>query len=98
MIFQLIKNNYNIIFAGDETWNQLYPNRFKRNFPYPSFNVWDLDTVDSGVKNILYPELQNSDWNLFIGHFLGVDHCGHQYGPDHPEMERKLNEMNEVIE
>lgn len=76
----------------------MYPKRFLRNFPYPSFNVWDLDTVDNGVRDMLYPELHNSDWNLFIGHFLGVDHCGHRYGPDHPEMERKLTEINEVIQ
>lgn len=69
-----------------------------RSFPCPSFNVWDLDTVDNVVRTNLYKELQNSDWNLFIGHFLGVDHCGHRYGPDHSEMERKLGEVNEVIE
>lgn len=54
--------------------------------------------MDNGVRDTLYPELQNTDWNLFIGHFLGVDHCGHRYGPDHPEMERKLKEVNEVVQ
>lgn len=28
---------------------------------------------------------------------LGVDHCGHRYGPLHMEMKRKLNQMDEVI-
>lgn len=83
---------------GDDTWNGLYPNRFKRNFPYPSFNVWDLETVDDGVRTNLFPELKKSDWNLLIGHFLGVDHCGHRYGPTHPEMGRKLGEANKVIQ
>ena len=27
----------------------------------------------------------------------GVDHAGHKFGPDHPEMSRKLEEMNSVI-
>lgn len=38
-----------------------------------------------------------SGWDLIIAHFLGVDHCGHRYGPLHSEMSRKLQEMNEVI-
>lgn len=82
---------------GDDTWTGLYPNHFKRSFPYPSFNVWDLDTVDNGVQMNLYPELKKDDWTLLIGHFLGVDHCGHRFGPNHPEMARKLTEINEVI-
>lgn len=98
MYFKLIKNQYKIVFAGDDTWNHLYPNRFLRNSPYPSFNVWDLDTVDIGVRETLFMELHNNDWNLFIGHFLGVDHCGHRFGPDHMEMSRKLTEINEVIQ
>jgi hypothetical protein len=30
---------------GDDTWTQLYPEHFNKSFPYPSFNVKDLDTV-----------------------------------------------------
>ncbi|CAG9863059.1 unnamed protein product [Phyllotreta striolata] len=97
LIDQLIRHKHGVVFTGDDTWNGLYPNRFTRNFPYPSFNVWDLDTVDNGVRENLRNELNNNDWSLLIGHFLGVDHCGHRYGPNHAEMERKLGEINEVI-
>lgn len=82
---------------GDDTWTGLYPNRFVRTYDFPSFNVFDLDTVDNGVKSQLFAELATTDWDLLIGHFLGVDHCGHRYGPAHKEMERKLQEMNQVI-
>lgn len=82
---------------GDDTWTGLYPNRFERSYPFPSFNVYDLDTVDTGVTDNLYKEMSKNDWSLLIGHYLGVDHCGHRYGPDHEEMQRKLNEMNIVI-
>lgn len=34
---------------------------------------------------------------VVIGHFLGVDHCGHRFGPSHPAIQRKLGQMNEVI-
>ncbi|XP_066249220.1 GPI ethanolamine phosphate transferase 3 [Euwallacea similis] len=97
IIDQVIKQNGKIVFMGDDTWTSLYPQRFIRNYPYPSFDVWDLDTVDNGVRSHLFSELIQKDWNLLIAHFLGVDHCGHRYGPNHSEMERKLTEINEVI-
>ena len=71
--------------------------RFKRSYPFPSFNVQDLHTVDKGVKKHLLPEIERGDFSLLIGHFLGVDHCGHRYAPDHPAMADKLTEMNDVI-
>lgn len=30
---------------GDDTWTQLFPEHFNESYPYPSFNVKDLDTV-----------------------------------------------------
>src|ERR1700679_2961727 len=43
------------------------------------------------------PEVGSEDWDVVIAHFLGVDHCGHRYGPAHPEMGRKLKQLNEVV-
>lgn len=28
---------------------------------------------------------------------MGVDHCGHRHGPEHPEMRRKLRQMDDLI-
>jgi len=53
--------------------------------------------VDQGVVKHMEPQLKKQDWDLIIGHFLGVDHCGHRYGPDHPEMTRKLTEMDGFV-
>lgn len=94
---QLVGQDKKIVFMGDDTWTSLYPKRFLREYPYPSFNVWDLDTVDNGILKHLKPEIMKKDWSLLIAHFLGVDHCGHRYSPYHPEMTRKLNQMNAVI-
>ena len=33
---------------------------------------------------------------MFIAHFLGVDHCGHKYGPNHPAMATKLAKVAEL--
>lgn len=97
LIDLLTQNKKNAVFLGDDTWCKLYPNRFLRSFPFDSFNVWDLDTVDNGILDHLIPEVRKSDWHLLIAHFLGVDHCGHRYGPFHPEMKRKLDEMNVML-
>ncbi|XP_069675607.1 GPI ethanolamine phosphate transferase 3 isoform X2 [Periplaneta americana] len=94
---QLRSQNKSIVFMGDDTWSGLYPKRFIREYSYPSFNVWDLDTVDNGIMNHLLPEIVKKDWSLLVAHFLGVDHCGHRYGPNNPEMARKLNEMNDML-
>uniref|UniRef100_H2Y686 Uncharacterized protein n=1 Tax=Ciona savignyi TaxID=51511 RepID=H2Y686_CIOSA len=87
----------NITFMGDDTWVGLFPERFQRSFPFPSFDVKDLHTVDNGVLNHLFDEIPKQDWRLLIAHFLGVDHCGHRYGPLHPEMSLKLAQMDQMI-
>lgn len=39
---------------GDDTWESLFPRRFHRSLPFPSFNVKDLHTVDNGILQHLY--------------------------------------------
>lgn len=48
------------MFAGDDTWTQIYPHAYTDMYPYPSFNVWDLHTVDNGVLEVLLPLLNAS--------------------------------------
>lgn len=86
------------MFLGDATWTDLYPKRFLREYSYPSFDIYDLDTVDASVNHHLPHEIEKTDWSLLVAHYLGVDHCGHKYGPLHAEMARKLNDMNRMIE
>ncbi|KAJ2626461.1 mannose-ethanolamine phosphotransferase gpi13, partial [Coemansia sp. RSA 1287] len=118
--------------------------------PFPSLNVWDLDTVDDGVLSrlpmfLLPPVSENKseiirkereqwrqlvkqphmwehsdfnemtqansmvsdkvghaqlhhEWDMIIAHGLGVDHCGHRFGPDHSAISHKLAQMNTAIE
>lgn len=37
---------------GDDTWMQLAQHAFAEAYPYPSFNVHDLHTVDDGVWEV----------------------------------------------
>uniref|UniRef100_A0A0K0F860 GPI ethanolamine phosphate transferase 3 n=1 Tax=Strongyloides venezuelensis TaxID=75913 RepID=A0A0K0F860_STRVS len=97
IINQLFLNGHNITFMGDDTWTSLFKNKFNREFPAPSFDVFDLDTVDNMVLDHLFDEIAKDDWNIIIGHFLGVDHCGHRYGPKHSAMLEKLDQMDNML-
>lgn len=87
-------------FMGDDTWVNLYPEIFEPNktFESDSFKMFDLDTVDNRILEHLWPTVDQDQWQVAIAHFLGVDHCGHTFGPSHPNMATKLSQMNNVIE
>ncbi|KAA3672522.1 phosphatidylinositol glycan, class O, partial [Paragonimus westermani] len=101
LIRQWRQANRRILFVGDDTWTGLFPMGFDEADPYHSLNVKDLDTVDKAVYKFVVSSLQNSShgphWDVLIGHLLGIDHCGHAYGPAHIEMRRKLRELDEFI-
>ena len=74
---------------GDDTWETLFPGQFNESYPFPSFNVKDLDTLDDGVLRHIFPALQqSSSWDVLVAHMLGVDHAGHTFGPNHPVRSR----------
>ncbi|KAK6400485.1 mannose-ethanolamine phosphotransferase gpi13, partial [Oleoguttula sp. CCFEE 5521] len=102
LIEQLNRAGKRIVHLGDDTWHALFPGSFDANLTraYDSFNVWDLHTVDNGVTEHIFPLLEpemRGKWDVIIGHYLGVDHAGHRYGPDHPAMGEKLREMDGVV-
>ncbi|KAF9559692.1 mannose-ethanolamine phosphotransferase gpi13 [Mortierella alpina] len=99
--FEASRGRDRILFMGDDTWTGLFPNILTANnsHAFPSFDTHDLDTLDNGVIKELGPALKDqSKWDLLIAHFLGVDHCGHTYGPNDPHMAQKLELMNEQLE
>ncbi|KAF2118881.1 hypothetical protein BDV96DRAFT_487197 [Lophiotrema nucula] len=102
LVAQLRNASKKIVQLGDDTWHALFPGYFEPNLThaYDSFNVWDLHTVDNGVTEHIFPLLHptnTSKWDVIFGHYLGVDHAGHRYGPDHPAMAAKLNQMDDVF-
>ncbi|KAL6578210.1 hypothetical protein OROMI_010538 [Orobanche minor] len=97
LIHQLVQNGKRVVMMGDDTWLQLFPHHFIRSYPFPSFNVKDLDTVDNGCITNLFPTLYEEDWDVLIAHFLGVDHAGHIFGVDSTPMIEKLEQYNEMI-
>ncbi|RDW83890.1 mannose-ethanolamine phosphotransferase GPI13 [Aspergillus mulundensis] len=102
LVAQLHAAGKSIVQLGDDTWQALFPGYFNDNLtrPFDSFNVWDLHTVDNGVNEHLFPLLEpqnQTKWDVIFGHYLGVDHAGHRYGPNHPAMAAKLSQMDQVI-
>lgn len=102
LLMQLKNNGKKIAHLGDDTWWSLFPGYFEANISkaYDSFNVWDLHTVDNGVMDNIFPLMvpeKKGEWDLLIGHCLGVDHAGHRYGPDHPAMNAKLQQMDAFV-
>ncbi|OAA71329.1 Alkaline phosphatase-like, alpha/beta/alpha [Cordyceps fumosorosea ARSEF 2679] len=102
LLMQLKNNGKRVAQIGDDTWWSLFPGYFEPNISraYDSFDVWDLHTVDNGVIDHILPLLEpkgKNQWDLLIGHCLGVDHAGHRYGPDHPAMTSKLQQMDDFI-
>ena len=95
---QMSLNSKKMILLGDDTWMSIYGQYFHRSFPFPSFDVWDLHTVDNGVWKHLLPQMKTSDWDVIVAHFLGVDHAGHRYHVKHPQLKDKLVQINSWIE
>ncbi|KAL3691933.1 hypothetical protein R1sor_005584 [Riccia sorocarpa] len=98
LLLQLQRTGKRVVMMGDDTWLQLFPTQFSKAYPFPSFNVKDLHTVDDGVIRELFPALHRDDWDVLIGHFLGVDHVGHTFDVESPRMGEKLRQYNDVIE
>ncbi|KAI0429201.1 GPI ethanolamine phosphate transferase 3-like protein [Xylaria sp. FL1042] len=102
ILMQLREHGKRIVHLGDDTWTSLFPGYFQPNLSraYDSFNVWDLHTVDNGVLEHIFPLMEpelKDEWDITIGHLLGVDHAGHRYGPNHPAMTAKLQQMDTFI-
>ena len=100
-VAQLVRRNKTAGFVGDDTWIDLFADYFEKQYPYPSFNTRDLNTVDEGCWEHL-PELLNDlregRLDLVVAHFLGVDHVGHTYGPHTEFMDEKLGQIDSTLE
>ena len=103
LLQQLRDAGRRIVHLGDDTWTALFPGYFEEEISraYPSLDVWDLHTVDNGITEHILPLLapgRKEEWDVMFAHFLGVDHAGHRYGPNHPAMTIKLKQMNGLMQ
>lgn len=99
IISQMHNHNLSVVILGDDTWLSLFSaEQIHEHHTYPSFNIKDLDTNDENVdREISKFFTLKPHWNLLIAHYLGIDHCGHSFGPNSPVLKRKLTDINNSI-
>lgn len=102
VIYQLLQNHRKKLdLLGDDTWLHLFPEIQKDSVGivagFHSFHLFDLDSVDNEIIKRLFPRMESRDYDVLIAHFLGVDHCGHKYGPAHTHCGLKLEQMDGII-
>ena len=58
----------------------------------------NLDKLDDNAATAILAELdKGSDFDLLLGHIIGVDSAGHSFHSGHPEIERKLRDSEQII-
>ncbi|KAA6396595.1 MAG: putative GPI ethanolamine phosphate transferase 3 [Streblomastix strix] len=101
---------------GDDTWTQLLSIKDQPsqcsvwNFTdvLPSFTITDVHENDKTILQTLVPQLQKLkkdksqiDWDLLIGHFLGIDHLMHvktlKNYQHNPELTVKIDQIDSVL-
>ncbi|GAA6040378.1 hypothetical protein JCM8097_007587 [Rhodosporidiobolus ruineniae] len=107
-LWQAKRAGKRIALVGDETWLNVFPRGGDKSvwkedlvWPYSSFEVEDLDTVDRGVEQHLLELLEptkQGEWDVVVAHGLGLDHAGHRFGAEHAETKRKLEQTNRLLE
>ncbi|RAK77425.1 alkaline phosphatase-like protein, partial [Aspergillus fijiensis CBS 313.89] len=86
-----------LLFYGDDTWVQLFPEVFDRGCPISPLFVPDIDSPDLNVSANAMMELQRDDWSALVLHFPGIDHVGHMGGADSEFMAPKQRQMDAII-
>lgn len=54
--------------------------------------------MDDNITRHIEKEFKQTDWNVTVMHYLGLDHIGHLAGPSSPFVGPKLIEMDRIIE
>lgn len=96
---QLKLRNKKLSFFGDDTWLKLFPaaSFFDKYDGTGSFFVSDFTEVDQNVTRHLNDGFFQSEWDVLILHYLGLDHIGHKGGPKSKFMGPKQREMDEIV-
>lgn len=105
LLSMLTAKGKRIVFYGDDTWLKLFPNTFLRSDGTSGFYTRDTKEVDDNVTRHLREELdpaihnhKSQDWDVLVLHYLGLDHVGHLRGPRSLLMEKKLQEMDKIVQ
>jgi len=93
---QLKQSGRKIYFSGDPLWTEMFPNDFTEANNIRSFDLKDQD-VDNVTAEFIHKKLDENNFDLILGHMLGVDHMGHSYGVADPRVAKILNRIDNFI-
>ena len=93
------KDQVRTLFFGEDIWVSNFGKYFTKEVSLHDPDVRDLETNDDTASKHIYEELDNgSNFDIMVAHLIGLDHAGHTHGPTHPELERKLLDVERIVE
>ena len=98
-LLKKFKENASTICFGEDIWEKAFGPWFTKEVTLMDQNIRSLDANDNMVAENLFKELaEGSNFNFLIAHLIGMDHAGHSYDTRHPELQRKMHEVESTIE
>ncbi|CAN7997412.1 unnamed protein product [Ixodes hexagonus] len=97
LVYQARASGKKTVFYGDDTWLRILPGHFDRYEGTTSFFVSDYTEVDQNVSRHVPSEMEATDWDWLVLHYLGLDHIGHTHGPSSSLVDDKLAEMDSIL-
>ena len=75
--------------VGDPLWAEIFPKFLIDKYKSQSFDLKDMSS-DQAVADVILSVVKENDFDLLIGHRLGVDHIGHSY---HNSLDSRIGEQ-----
>ena len=98
-LLKKFKEKASTICFGEDIWEKAFGPWFTKEVTLMDQNIRSLDANDNMVAENLFKELAaGSNFNFLIAHLIGMDHAGHSYDTRHPELQRKMHEVESTIE
>lgn len=99
IVYQANAMNKTIKMYGDDFWLGLYPTYFDEYEIFPSLDVTNLHDNDNLVRRNVLEQINNhTDWDILWTHTLGIDHAGHTFNTLGEEMDKKINDVENILE
>ena len=96
ILYQMKKAGRKIYYGGDPIWPVYFPNEFEDSISERDYDIKTVD-VDNEVYDFIWDVFKNKQYDLLIGHFLGLDHMAHGAGFTHPSTIHAKNKIEQFL-
>ncbi|SJK85795.1 phosphatidylinositol glycan, class O [Babesia microti strain RI] len=93
---QLLLQDRKVVIMGDSLWDSLQKGVATRSYTASGLNIHD-NTADVKVFTHFFDEFNKSDWDVLIGHLVGIDHFGHVHGIDNASISNMLRSYDNFV-